>query len=36
LVNDDARSYPEFTEPETGRTTNSSGGGLRGGITFYW
>jgi len=28
---------PEFTDPETGRTTDTSGGGLfRGGITFYW
>lgn len=33
----DARSDPEFIDPETGRTTNTSGGGLlRGGITFYW
>lgn len=32
-----ARLEPEFTDPDTGRTTNSSGGGLvRGGITFYW
>jgi opacity protein-like surface antigen len=32
-----ARDLPEFTDPETGRTTNASGGGLvRGGITFYW
>ncbi len=36
-TNDEARLSPEFTDPETGRTTNSSGGGLfRGGITFYW
>ena len=36
-TDDDARLHPEFTDPETGRTTNSSGGGLmRGGITFYW
>jgi hypothetical protein len=36
-TDDDARLYPEFTDPKTGRTTNSSGGGLfRGGITFYW
>ncbi|GMV15349.1 MAG: outer membrane beta-barrel protein [Polyangiaceae bacterium] len=36
-TDEDARLYPEFTDPETGRTTNSSGGGLfRGGITFYW
>ena len=32
-----AARYPEFVDPNTGRTTNSSGGGLfRGGITFYW
>ncbi len=32
-----ARTEPEFVDPETGRTTNASGGGLfRGGITFYW
>ena len=36
-TDDEARLYPEFTDPKTGRTTNSSGGGLmRGGITFYW
>jgi len=35
---DDAARYdPEFVDPDTGRTTNTSGGGLfRGGITFYW
>lgn len=28
---------PEFIEPETGRTANSSAGGLfRGGLTFWW
>jgi hypothetical protein len=28
---------PEYTDPNTGLTTNSSGGGLvRGGLTFYW
>jgi hypothetical protein len=28
---------PEFTDSETGRRTNTSGGGLlRGGLTFYW
>jgi len=33
----EARVQPEFTDPDTGRTTNTSGGGLfRGGITFYW
>lgn len=32
-----ARTEPEFIDPDTGRTTNTSGGGLlRGGITFYW
>ena len=32
-----ARNEPEFVDPDTGRTTNTSGGGLfRGGITFYW
>jgi len=36
-TDDKARYTPEFTDPETGRTTNSSGGGLmRGGISFYW
>jgi hypothetical protein len=30
-------SEPEFTDADTGRTTNTSGGGLfRGGVTFYW
>ena len=28
---------PEFTDPDTGRTTNTSGGALgRGGLTFWW
>jgi len=32
-----AREQPEFVDPDTGRVTNTSGGGLfRGGITFYW
>jgi len=36
-TDEEARYTPEFIEPKTGRTTNSSGGGLlRGGITFYW
>ncbi|MBK7579436.1 MAG: outer membrane beta-barrel protein [Myxococcales bacterium] len=36
-TDDNARYYPEFTDPDTGQTTNSSGGGLfRGGVTFYW
>ncbi|MFT3774722.1 MAG: hypothetical protein QM820_55935 [Minicystis sp.] len=33
---DDGRT-PEFIEPETGRTTNTSAGALvRGGLTFWW
>lgn len=36
-TDDGARQAPEFVDPTSGRTTNSSGGGLlRGGITFYW
>jgi len=32
-----ARDNPEFRDPETGRATNTSGGGLfRAGVTFYW
>lgn len=32
-----ARREPEFVDPETGKTTNTSGGGLlRLGATFYW
>jgi opacity protein-like surface antigen len=32
-----AANNPEFIDPSTGRTTNTSGGGLlRGGLTFYW
>jgi opacity protein-like surface antigen len=32
-----AQIQPEFTDPATGRTTNTSGGGLiTGGCTFYW
>ncbi len=32
-----ARSNPEFSDPGTGRITNTSGGGLfRAGIIFYW
>ncbi len=32
-----AATNPEFTDPATGRRTNTSGGGLlRGGLTFYW
>lgn len=35
---DDRSAYePEFVDPATQRTTNSSGGGLmRAGLTFYW
>jgi hypothetical protein len=35
---DDKASYaPEFVDPNTGRATNTSGGGLvRVGATFYW
>jgi hypothetical protein len=33
----DLHSRPEFVDPETGRTTNASGGGLlRIGALFYW
>jgi opacity protein-like surface antigen len=36
-TDEQARFEPEFVEAETGRTTNTSGGGLgRLGITFYW
>ncbi len=36
-TNPQAQTQPEFTDPTTGRSTNTSGGGLfRGGITFYW
>jgi hypothetical protein len=32
-----ARESPEFVDPETGRTTNTSGGGLaRLGLAYYW
>jgi opacity protein-like surface antigen len=32
-----ARVEPEFVDPVTQRTTNTSGGGLfRAGVTFYW
>lgn len=32
-----AYNHPEFVDPETGRTTNASGGGLlRLGLTYYW
>lgn len=33
----DDGTTPEFRDPDTGRTTDTSGGGLfRGGINFYW
>ena len=33
----EAAENPEFVDPETGRATNTSGGGLlRGGVTFYF
>lgn len=36
-TDDKAQFDPEFVDPDTGRTTNTSGGGLmRGGVTFYW
>lgn len=36
-VDRDAELYPEFVDPQTGRTTNTSGGGLaRLGVAFYW
>jgi hypothetical protein len=36
-TDDDNRSRPEFIDPKTGRTTNSSGGALlRVGTQFYW
>lgn len=36
-TDDNAGDRPEFTDPETHRTTNTSGGGLiRIGASFYW
>jgi opacity protein-like surface antigen len=33
----DSDKLPEFMDPDTGRTSNTSGGGLfRGGLTFWW
>jgi len=33
----DDNPRPEFTDPDTGRTTNASGGGIfRGGLTIWW
>jgi hypothetical protein len=34
---DDSGKPPEFTDPQSGKTTNVSGGALvRGGLTFWW
>jgi hypothetical protein len=34
---DDSEKLPEYVNPVTGQTTNSSGGGLfRGGLTLWW
>jgi hypothetical protein len=34
---DDNQAKAEFVDPNTGKTTNTSGGGLfRGGMTFWW
>ncbi len=36
-IDDDTHAHPEFYDPGTGRTTNTSGGGLvTGGMTFYF
>ncbi|MFO0661682.1 MAG: outer membrane beta-barrel protein [Polyangiaceae bacterium] len=36
-TDDGAHNNPEFVDPNTGRSTNTSGGGLlRGGMTIYW
>jgi hypothetical protein len=33
----DDNPMPEFTDPDSGRTTNTSGGGIfRGGLTIWW
>jgi hypothetical protein len=33
----DDNPLPEFTDPDSGRTTNTSGGGIfRGGLTIWW
>jgi hypothetical protein len=33
----DAQLHPEFTNPQTGQTTNTSGGALlTGGMTLYF
>jgi hypothetical protein len=34
---DDNQRQPEYVDTNTGKTTNTSGGGLfRGGMTFWW
>lgn len=36
-VDDSRHRYPEFVDPGTGRSTNTSGAGIfQGGLTFYW
>jgi len=36
-TDDGAQTQPEFTNPQTGQTTNTSGGGIvTGGMTFYF
>ena len=36
-IDNDTHAHPEFYDPATGRTTNTSGGGLfTGGMTFYF
>jgi opacity protein-like surface antigen len=36
-TDDKAATQPEFIDPDTGKRTNTSGGGLaRGGMTIYW
>lgn len=36
-IDDHKDEYAEFTDPSTGRQTNTSGGGIfQGGLTFYW
>jgi hypothetical protein len=36
-TDEQSKYQPEFVDPSTGRTTNTSGGGLlRGGMTIYW
>jgi len=36
-IDEHAERMPEFIDPQSGRTTNTSGGALiRGGLTFWW